>query len=119
MRLTLRLSLSLICGVAAVSLGLAAYQIHAETSALRNDLDRNSRVLAESVARSAEPLVAKRSNRELQSLIDRFRGRERISGIAVYDAAGHALAMTRLLESHLAGNPAAIVDLPGAAMFCA
>jgi trehalose-6-phosphate synthase len=110
MRLTLRLSLSLIFGVAAVSLGFAFYQTHTEARGLRRDLDRNSRVLADSLAKSAEPLLARRASRELQSLTDRMKDRERIVGVAVYDAAGHIVAITRGLDARLSGNPAAIVQ---------
>jgi hypothetical protein len=58
MRLTLRLSLLLILGVGCVSLVFAFYQTRMETKGLERDLDRNSLVLAESLAKSAEPLVA-------------------------------------------------------------
>ncbi len=115
MHLTQRLSLSLIFGVAAVSLGFAFYQTHTETSALKSDLDRHSLVLAESLAKSAEPLLAKHSYRELQNLTDRLKDRERIAGAAVYDANGYVIAMTRGLDGRLApdantANPAAVVQ---------
>src|SRR5580698_10136784 len=110
MRLTLRLSLSLIFGVAAVSLGFAFYQTHTETSGLKHDLDRQSRVLAESLAKSVEPLLAKHSFRELQNLTDRLKDRERIAGAAVYDAAGYPVAITRGLDSRLTGSPAAVAQ---------
>ncbi len=111
MRLTLRLSLSLICGVAAVSLALAFYQTHAETEGLRNDLDRQSRVLAESLAKSAEPLVIRQSYRDLQKLVDRLKDRERIAGVAVYSAGSvpeRTLAVTEGLEARIDRTPAAI-----------
>jgi trehalose-6-phosphate synthase len=115
MRLTLRLSLSLIFGVAAVSLGFAFYQTHTEASALRRDLNRQSRVLAESVAKSVEPLLAKHSYRELQNLTDRLKDRERIAGAAVYDTAGYPVAITRGLEPRVTPgqdrtNPAAVAQ---------
>ena len=105
-----RLSLSLIFGVAAVSLGFAFYQTHTEATALRSDLEHHSQVLADSLAKSAEPLLAKRSNRELQSLTDRLKDRERIAGAAVYDGLGHVVAMTRGLDSRLKGSPAAVLQ---------
>jgi trehalose-6-phosphate synthase len=117
MRLTLRLSLSLILGVAAVSLGFAFYQTHAETSGLKSDLDRHSLVLAESLAKSAEPLLARRSYRELQNLTDRLKDRERIAGAAVYDVSGRAIAITRGLDARVtqetSKNPAAVVQSIG------
>jgi trehalose-6-phosphate synthase len=115
MHLTQRLSLSLIFGVAAVSLGFAFYQTHTESHALRSDLDRQSLVLAESLAKSAEPLLAKHYYRELQNLTDRLKDRERIAGAAVYDPNGYVIAMTRGLEGRVTtnantANPAAVVQ---------
>jgi trehalose-6-phosphate synthase len=110
MRLTLRLSLSLIFGVAAVSLAFAFYQTHTEATGLKNDLDQHTRVLADSVSKSAEPLLARRSYRELQSLTDRLKDRERIAGAAVYDAAGHTVAITRGLDTRILGHPAPILQ---------
>ncbi len=111
MRLTLRLSLSLICGVAAVSLVLAFYQTHVETQGLRGDLDRQSRVLAESLAKSAEPLVIRQSYRDLQKLVDRLKDRERIAGVAVYSAGSvpeRTLAVTEGLEARVDRTPAVV-----------
>ena len=115
MRLTLRLSLSLIFGVAAVSLAFAFYQTQTETSGLKHDLDRQSLVLAESLAKSVEPLLARHSYRELQNLTDRLKDRERIAGAAVYDAAGHPVAITRGLDTRVTtnqnrGNSAAVAQ---------
>ena len=68
MHLSSRLSLSLIIGVASVSFGFAFYQTQAETRGLKDNLQRHSLVLAESLAKSAEPLVEKGSVRDLQNL---------------------------------------------------
>ena len=72
MHVTYRLSSSLILGVAAVSLAFAFWQTRADTQALRTDLENHARVLAESLAKSSEPLVQKRSYRDQTLLgIDR------------------------------------------------
>jgi sensor histidine kinase regulating citrate/malate metabolism len=71
MRLTYRLSSALICSVAAVSLILAYYQTRADTRSLHHELERHALMLAESVAKSAEPLVENNSFSELQRLVDR------------------------------------------------
>lgn len=110
MRLTYRLSVPLILGVAAVSLSFAFFQTRADTRGLRQDLERNTLVLAESLAKSAEPLVDSHSVRELQRLVDRFRDREQISGVAVYDATGQPLAMTSGLEARLRSDPDALPE---------
>src|SRR5712664_1881084 len=111
MHVTYRLSSSLILGVAAVSLGFAFWQTRADTQALRTDLDNHARVLAESLAKSSEPLLQKHSNRELQRLIDRFNDREQIAGVAVYDVAGQLVAMTSGFPWR-AGNDPALKSVP-------
>jgi trehalose-6-phosphate synthase len=134
MRLTYRLSFPLILGVTAVSLSLAFIQTRADTRGLRQDLERNTLVLAESLAKSAEPLVESHSYRDLQRLVDRFRDREQVAGAAVYDVAvydmqGKPLAMTaglagRLRESAAAPpenrwEPTEYIRLAGKPMFVA
>jgi hypothetical protein len=108
MRLTFRLSLLLILGVGCVSLAFAFYQTRAETLGLHHDLERHSLVLAESLAKSAEPLVEKHSFRELQRLAGNFQDREQIAGVAIYNNAGEALATTAGLQARLASTPEVI-----------
>ncbi len=105
MRLTLRLSSALIFGVAAVSLAVAYYQTRAETNDSRRNLQRHALSLAESLTKSAEPLIESRSYRELQRLVERVAGRERIAGVAIYAATGQAVAATAGLTA-LVGNSA-------------
>jgi alpha,alpha-trehalose-phosphate synthase [UDP-forming] len=112
MRLTYRLSLSLICGVAAVSLGFAFFQTRAETQGLRRDLESHALVLAESLGRSAEPLTLKRSLRDLQRLVDRVKDREQIAGMAIYDAAGQVLAVTSGFQARLGVEPGSALPQP-------
>lgn len=81
MRLTHRLSLSLIFGVASVS--LAVLPDSRGDPGLEHDLESQALVLAESLSKSVEPLVLNHSYRELKRLVDRFKDREKIAGIAV------------------------------------
>jgi trehalose-6-phosphate synthase/HAMP domain-containing protein len=101
MRLTFRLSSLLIGSVAAVSLAIAFFQTRADTQGLRRDLESHAQVLAESLARAAEPLVERHANRELQRLVDRFRDREQIAGVSVYDVAGTPLAISARFASRV------------------
>ncbi len=105
MRLSIRLNLCLIFAVGATSLLFAMYQAHTEVRGLRRDLDRQSIVLAESLEKSVEPLLATRSNRELQQLTDKFKDHERVAGVAVYDPNGRVVAITSHLGERLPQLP--------------
>lgn len=105
MRLTLRLSLALISSVAAVSLLIAYFQTRADTRDAQTDLDRHALILADSLTRTVEPLVATNSRRELQRIVDRFNDNERRPGIAIYNMAGDTLAITSGLLSMLGREP--------------
>src|ERR1700722_8655988 len=105
MRLGTRLSLSLAIAVAMVSLALAFYQTQSTARGLRHDLDRHSQELAESLDKSAAPLVVSGSRAELQKLVDRFQNNEGLSGVAIYDAQNQTLAVTSNLAARLTGIP--------------
>ena len=105
MHITYRLSTSLIFGVATVSLAFAFLQTRADTEGLREDLASHALVLAESLAKSAEPLVENHAYRELQRLVDRFKDREQIAGVSVYDPSGNPLAISSGFRSRVGDEP--------------
>src|SRR5271157_1464713 len=94
MRLTSRFSMSLILGVAAVSLVFAFYQTRAQSQSMQRDLREHTLILGDSLARAAEPLVAEHRFDQLQQLVERFKDRETVTSVAAYDAAGTPLATT-------------------------
>jgi trehalose-6-phosphate synthase len=98
MRLSTRLSLSLVAGVAVVSLGLALYQAQAERRGLRRELESRATVVAESLEKSAAPLMEGDSTPGLQRLAVQFQDHERLAGVAVYDPQQQPLAMTAGME---------------------
>ncbi len=99
------MNLCLIFAVGGTSLAFALYQAQSEMHGLRRDLDRQSAVLAESLEKSAEPLVAAHSYRELQRLADRFKDHERVAGVAFYDDMDRPLAITPNLSERLPQLP--------------
>jgi len=109
MRLALRLCVVLVLSVAAVSLIFAYYQTRADTRGLERDLERHALVLGESLTRSVEPLVASHSYRELQRLVDRFKDRQQIAGIAIYGITGELLAISADLSPRLDQHPPAVM----------
>ncbi|PYU82675.1 MAG: trehalose-6-phosphate synthase [Acidobacteria bacterium] len=112
MRTTLKIILPLIVSVASVSLFFAAYQVRTEKRNLRNDLLRRAEILGESLQESVEPLLEPPREKDLQHFIERFGQREHLKGVAVYNSAGVALAIT-------AGLPAAFKVCPTAATHAA
>jgi len=104
MRLSVRLNFSLVVSVAVVSLGLALYQTNAERRGLRRELERRALVVAESLEKSAAPILESRHG-DLQRLVEQFAMHERLAGAAVYDSQGHPLAVTSGLASVLAAQP--------------
>lgn len=107
MRATLKIILPLIVSVAVVSLLFAAYQVRTEKRNLRNDLSRRAEILGESLQENVEPLLGRSQERNLQRLVERFGQRERLKGVAVYDSAGAALAITSGLAPVFKSRPTA------------
>jgi len=107
MRTALKLILPLIISVLVVSLLFAAYQVRTDRRILRNDLSRRAEILAESLQENVEPQFDRPlANKTLQHLVDRFGQREHLTGVAVYDANGIALAVTSGLASLFQLRPA-------------
>ena len=109
MRISFRLIGSIILGITLVSLIFADRQVRAQKLNLRNDLDRRAQVLAESLAETIEPLVGHDPSKKLASLVERFGNRERLAGVALFDKAGNAMAVTSGLAGRLKTLPAAVV----------
>jgi trehalose-6-phosphate synthase/uncharacterized membrane protein affecting hemolysin expression len=107
-RLTFRLSLSLVLVVACVSMLFAFYEARSETQNLRQDLDRHSLEMAESLEKAATPLVASQAYPALQQLVDKFQDHERLAGVAIYDAQERPLVMSADIASRLNGRPEAV-----------
>src|SRR5438105_1234672 len=108
MRLSLRLMLSLIAGVTAVSLVFVTYQTEVGAKALRDEVQRQALVLAESQQRSIEPLLQSGDYSELQAIVDQLQDHERLAGAAVFDLNGRPIAITAGLSSQLAAAPQAV-----------
>ena len=99
MHLNRRLLFSLFGGVAGVSLIFAAYQTVGEIHTLRDDVQRQALVLAESQQRPAQQVLRGGSVRDQQAFVDQFENHERLAGVGLYDAEGRQLAVTSGLTS--------------------
>jgi trehalose-6-phosphate synthase len=107
MRTTLKIILPLIVSVASVSLFFAAYQVRTEKRNLRNDFSRRAAILGESLQESVEPLLEPSPEKNLQYFIERFGQREHLKGVAVYNFAGAALAISTGLPAAFKMRPTA------------
>jgi trehalose 6-phosphate synthase len=109
MRLTVRLTLSLIAGVTLVSLALAFYSQRMQTRGLRQELDNRDRVLAENVQSEAARLTETQSWSELRAILERLSRHENLAGAAVYDSSGRPLVTTGQITNWK-------IDIPKAAL---
>jgi trehalose 6-phosphate synthase len=108
MRLSTRLSLSLVAGVSVVSLGLTLYQTQAERRGLRRELEQRARIVAESLEKSAAPLLEAHAISQLQQLVVQVQNHERLAGAAIYGQQEAPLAMTAGLEEIEAAGAGAL-----------
>src|SRR5262249_52136927 len=83
-----------------------------ERRGLERDLRRQAFDLAEAQAKLVQPLMARKSYREIQALVDRSNGRERLIGMAIYDSAGLPVAISSGLVGRIHGMPPAILPSP-------
>jgi alpha,alpha-trehalose-phosphate synthase [UDP-forming] len=110
MRTTLKIVLPLTISVVVVSLLFAAYQVRTVKRTLRNELSRHAGTLAEGLQESVENLPDRGLYKSLQRLVDRFGQRERLKGVAVYDATGAVLAITPGLAPAFRSRPSAAIQ---------
>ena len=112
MQLSSRLMWSLLGGVAGVSVGFAMYQAWGDVHTLRDDIQRQTLILAESQQRAAEQILKTGSARDYQAFVDQLRNHDRLAGEVLYDGNGQPLAMTAGMASQLvmalAVTPAAV-----------
>jgi alpha,alpha-trehalose-phosphate synthase [UDP-forming] len=99
---------SLLCGVAAVSAAFGIYQAQAEMRALKDEVQRQALVLAQSQQKPVAQMLQSGSWPELQALADRFQNDGSLVGMAIYNTQGQAVAITSSLATHLSTTPAAV-----------
>ena len=102
MRMSFRLIISLIVGVTLLSFLFALFQVKAAKRGLRRDLEKRAAVEGESLEGRVEPLLEKRSRRHLQPLVTEIENRQKLMGLAVFDASSNRLAITSGLSNYIA-----------------
>jgi trehalose-6-phosphate synthase len=101
MRLKFLLISTLVVGVGVVSYLFAMYQVGTAQHTMRKEVSTQSELVAESLNVSAEPLIEHREYRELKRLVEGFRSRQRLQGIAIYDDRGALLDTNSDFASNL------------------
>ena len=105
MRMSLRLIFSLVAAVTIVSILFAFYQVRADNHTRRVDLEKRAQVLAESLQETVESRFAHGAQNNLGRIVERFGNRERLDGVAIYDAQGRVSLMTPNLRGRLGVEP--------------
>ena len=108
--LSVRLIVSLMVGVALVSLCSSYYQVLMSKRGLRRDLQHRAEVLAESLAGNVERDLERDAQSTLQRTVQHFANREHLTGLAVYDVQGHPIAVTTSLEPLMTSAPALVAQ---------
>ena len=111
MKLTLRLVGLLAVGITLVTFFISRYQVRAEKRGLRADLEKRSRILAESLQDIVEPALQQRSHQQLRRIVERFENREGIAGVVIYDADGQVIAESSTLTTELTPPPAPLASI--------
>ncbi len=102
MRITVRLIVALLVAASAVVAVSTYIQVRGEKARLVEDLSRRNSILAETLKEIAAPALAARDKARLARIVEKYSNRERVIGLAVYDARGEVLAFTPILASDLA-----------------
>jgi len=105
MRTTLKLVSPLIVSVAIVSLLFAGYQVRTQRSILRSELVHRAETFGESLQSSVESLSERRAEHNAQRLVERFGQKEHLRGVAIYDEAGAAVAVTDTISTAFRKQP--------------
>ena len=100
MKLSVRLIVSLVIGMAIVTFLIARSQVRSVKLGMRADLQRRAELLAESLQEIVEPALAKHSHDQLRHIVDRFGNRQQLEGLIVYDEKGVILAESPSILSH-------------------
>ncbi len=88
MKITFKLTISLVL-VATLVISVFTYlQVQYERDRLSHELDVRADILAESLQESVKDLLKAKSTARLKRLVEKFGGRDRLIGVAVYDSLG-------------------------------
>ncbi|MBI2069363.1 MAG: trehalose-6-phosphate synthase [Elusimicrobia bacterium] len=108
MRITYRFITALVIVVASVAFFSAYLHVRQERAKQQDELERRSRLLAESLQEAIEPHLRKGPSKTIERLVEKFGNRERLAGVAIYDLNAGPLAVTSHLTSVLPTAPSVV-----------
>ena len=94
MRYSIRPAVALIVGATLVAVLFDCLRIQTEMAEQRDDVERRAIALSADLAAMVTPLLDTGTSTALQETLETFGSRERLTGLAVYNDTGTALAMT-------------------------
>lgn len=80
--------------VSLVVLGFTLRQVNQQRTYLTDDLQRRTSLLADSLKESIRPSYLNNATSSLQNVLNKFTGRERLLGLAVYDSKSSLYAVS-------------------------
>src|SRR5438552_1819177 len=114
MRFSLRLVALLVAGILSVIVLAVWSEIRAEEFALQVELQQRAEIAADHLRDALEPVLRGRSPKLLPAAIERLVVRERLIGIAVYDADKKPVIISAALSEATGGGLARGPDCDGA-----
>ncbi len=93
--------------IVAVSLVVSSFtlrQVHQQQDSLTDDLQHRTTLLADSLKEAIRPSYLNNTTTTLQKILDKFAGRERLLGLAVYDNKAKLFANSVELQQDLTNN---------------
>lgn len=110
MKITLRLIVSLLLAAAIVASVFSYLQVQNERDRLVQELDVRAGILADDLQESVREILRTRSSELLQKLVDRFRNRENLTGVGVYDSVGTLIASSPGMGRDIHATPACVLE---------
>src|SRR5262245_42423988 len=105
MRFSLRLMVLLVAGILTVIVLAVWSEIRAEEFALQVELQQRAEIAADHLRDAVEPALRQRSAKSLSTSIERLVLRERLAGVAVFDAERKPVIVSGMLSDAAGGGP--------------
>lgn len=105
--------LIIILAVSLVSVGFTINQVNQEKESLTVDLQYRTTVLADSLKELVESNFIYGSSEYFQTIVERFANLEKFAGLAIYDNAVQAIAVSSSLKNDITEPPGIITDSIG------